>query len=636
MSSYDAAVDVVGDIEAIVQARLADSQEFSAAAQERANEAIDALTDFNFAVPEAAPEPEVPDITIDGDFNITKPTASSFGSITGPGDMSEPSAPSISTITTPDFPDFDPSVTSINIPEPPYSIDTSGAPTRPDVDTDITIPTAPDAGQPELDPLINITVPDFTFPTLPEFTETAPEFEGSSVVPVLQWAEPTYATTILSDVLAQVQTFLAGGTGIPAAVEAALFARASDREDMLVEQAVKEAYDEFATKGYTMPPGVLVARTDQVRQKAYLSKQSASREITIKAAEWEIENLKFAVQQGVACENVLVNIFLNQAERQFQAAKFEIEAQLQYYNAQVALFNARQTAYSTAAQVFKIEVDAELAQLEMYKTQIQGELAKSQLNESKVKVYQARIDALKASIENYRARMEGARVQAEVAKTLIDGYRVDVEAYAARLGADKIRFEAYSEQVKAEAAKAGIIDAEARAFAAVIQGKATQVDSEVKRAGLDIEVYKAGIQAYLARIEEDKLRMQHQLSANQSAVGAYEADTKRYIAQVEGEKARNELEIRANEVTERIQLAFADTKIKQFDVTTQKMIEAAKINVQGLTAAGQIAATLSAGAMAALHVGAQLTGQGGIAANSQDTNQVITSTSTQTITNIEG
>jgi hypothetical protein len=227
-------------------------------------------------------------------------------------------------------------------------------------------------------------------------------------------------------------------------------------------------------------------------------------------------------------------------------------------------------------------------------------------------------------------------VQAEVAKTLIDGYRVDVEAYAARLGADKIRFEAYSEQVKAEAAKAGIIDAEARAFAAVIQGKATQVDSEVKRAGLDIEVYKAGIQANLARIEEDKLRMQHQLSAIQSAVGAYEADTKRYIAQVEGEKARNELEIRANEVTERIQLAFADTKIKQFDVTTQKMIEAAKINVQGLTAAGQIAATLSAGAMAALHVGAQLTGQGGIAANSQDTNQVITSTSTQTITNIEG
>src|SRR5262249_26203964 len=145
--------------------------------------------------------------------------------------------------------------------------------------------------------------------------------------------------------------FLAGGSsGLPPAVEQAIFDRAVDREEHNVEKMVKEAYDEFATRGYTLPPGVLMARTDEIRQKAQLAVNSANRELMIKAAEWELENIKFAVEQGVACENILVNLFTNQAQRVFEGQKFEVQARIDVYRAFVDLFNARQNAYRTAAE----------------------------------------------------------------------------------------------------------------------------------------------------------------------------------------------------------------------------------------------------------------------------------------------
>jgi hypothetical protein len=68
-------------------------------------------------------------------------------------------------------------------------------------------------------------------------------------------------------------------------------------------------------------------------------------------------------------------------------------------------------------------------------------------------------------------------------------------------------FDAYESQVKGESAKAGIIDAEARAYAALIQGKSSIADIGVKKADVTIQKNRALIEGYQAALEAEKARV---------------------------------------------------------------------------------------------------------------------------------
>lgn len=625
--SFSIAQGVVRQAEAIVTDRITQTSAFATSAFNSATSVINLLAGTKFTITSEPPAPTALDLTISGELKLDKVLPNAFGMIEGPQNIAVPAVPNV-TIGTVAIPDFVPSITGLIIPEAPGALDTSGLPTHPAVGT-VTIPTQPSLITPTMDSLTDVSVPAFTFPTLPTFDSTAPVFEPTALHSVLYWTEPTYQQEILDEAIVQVRRYFAGGTGLPPAVEQALFARSNDREDQLVEREVGQAYDEFAVRGYTLPPGVLSAKTDMVRQDSLLRKQGAQREVTIKAAEWEIQNLRFAVEQGIACENVLVNIFLNQAERMFQGAKFQIEANIQVYNAQITLFNARQQAYSTAAQVFKIKTDAALAVLEVFKAQIQGEIAKSQLNESKVRVFLAKVQSLQVQIELYKTNMEAARIQSDVIRTQIEAFKSDVEAYAAKVQAGKLVFDAYTARVGGEVAKAQILDAEARAYASLISGKTAIADINIKTAQVNLEKYREQILQYNARLEVEKVRMQYQLSAIQAAVAAFTADTQRFSAQVDAEKAKVQLSITGKETEIRSNLAYFDALVKSYDIRMQKLIEEGRLNVQGLTAAGQVSATLAAGALAAVHVGAQITGSGGINAQGQSSDGFSQTNSTQ-------
>jgi hypothetical protein len=64
--------------------------------------------------------------------------------------------------------------------------------------------------------------------------------------------DPQLAQTLSAGIAAALGT-LAGGTGLPAAVEQALFDRARSREESQTTKAVQEAFDTFATRGFNTP-----------------------------------------------------------------------------------------------------------------------------------------------------------------------------------------------------------------------------------------------------------------------------------------------------------------------------------------------------------------------------------------------
>lgn len=632
---FGAATGIVKDVENIVENSIHDSQTFATSSRNQANAAITALSNVQFNLIGQAPTPPTINADVQISYTLDPVTATSFGSVQGPQGIDTlptmDGVPEISTITIPDFVS---SINSINIPTAPAFSDLGAVPVQPALSTDVVIPTSPTITEPTLDSLAVLNLPTYVFPDLPVFTATAPTFQGTQLSTVLQWTPPVYTERVLGDVVIAIERMFAGGTGLPPAIEQALFDRARGREDQLVRKAVSEASVEFSSRGFVNPPGMLASRVDQIRQEATMKSQAANRELSIQAAQWEIENLRFAVTQGIAAESLLVNIFLEIGRRIFEAAKFQIESDIQVYNAVASVFNIQQQGYRIAAEVFQIQVNAALSKLEGYKAQIQGELAKAQINQSIVAAFSAKVQALMSRVEIYKAQMQGAQIQTEIIKNQIQAYVANVEGYSARVNAEKTKFDAYKSQVEGEASKAGIIEAEAHAYAASIQGKVAGVEAMATKANVVISNNKLKIEGYAARVDAEKTKMQYQLDNVQANAQAFIASTQRFVADSEAQKAKAQLQLGVYESTTRNQIAFYQASVQAYIQSTEQIIRQAAVALDALKAAGQLAATLAAGAMASVHVGATLSGSGGISGTGSQSSAYTKSDSTSNNTNI--
>lgn len=611
---FEEAYSSVENVDRIVQSRIEDSVATSTALQSVALSAIERLSGVGL-LPGSSPPPSPPNINpyIDVDIDLDPVGPTSFGTITSqlPDTVGLEAVPDL---TDPNIPEFNPSISALNIPNPPPWTAPGDPPARPDVG-EVNLPSRPIVALPSPPILEEITIPTFDGLTLPTFDEVEPEFVGSALPGILQWSEPTYEPEILDEVLTKLRLLWDGGSGLPPAVEQAIVERALAREDQIAKREIDAVSDEFSARGFTMPSGMQAARTDQMRQDLAVKKLALNRELTIKFAETQIENVRFAIQQGIAAENVFVNLFTNMANRMFEAAKFQIESQVQIYNAQVSLYNARINGYQIRAQVFDIRVKAALAELEVFKAEIEAEIARGQINEQRVRTYTAQVQAVQTEIEIFKAQMQGASVEADVIRNQIEAYRTDVAAYAERINADKVRFDAYEAQVRGEAAKAGIVDAQARAYAALIQGKSTIADIEAKRADVYIQRNRLRLEGYVAELDAEKTRIQSQVAVIQAGASAYTADTQRFAAQATAETAKAQVEVSAKEAELRTNISFYQAQVQAYVSNMEQLIRQASLIVDALKAAGSIASTLAAGAMAGVHVGATLSGSGGVSAS---------------------
>ena len=634
---FQQAYAVVENVEHVVSDRIAEAAAAAAGARAAAETAISALGSINFdtnvgGVPEAPTLVNSPLTAIDIDPVV--PT--DFGSINGVS-RELPSLEDIPSINGVVVPSFVPSVTSLNIPTPPSASAPINAPERGDYGS-VTLPSAPSTALPSVPVLDELHIPTFEFPLIPEFTADSPEFAASALPALFEWSEPTYAVEILDEAMDEVRRMWAGGSGIPPQVEQAMYDRAAAREDMEVSRNVDAANEEFSARGFTMPTGYQTARIDAIRRDGQIKKLALNRDITIKIAEWQVENVRFGIQQAIAAENVFVGLFTNAAQRMFEAARFQVSAQIEVYNAQVALFNARQTAYRVAAEVFDIRIKAELAKIEVFKAQVEAEVAKGQLNEQRVSAYKAQVESVLAVVEIYKAQMQGASVQSDVIRSKIEAYKADVQAYAERINADKVRFDAYDSQVKGEASKAAIVESQARAYAALVQGKVAESEINVKRAELVIQKNRLDIEAFAAAVESDKVNMQTQLAVIQQAAAAYNANTQRFVAQAGAETAAANVLVTAHEAQQRTAVAFYQAKVAAYTSDMEQMIRKLALVVESLKSAGQLSATLAAGAMAGVNVGASLSGGGNVTAggNISDTNSTTHNESRNENYNYEG
>lgn len=601
----------------IVEAQIDAMSERADAALGVANQAIAALSMVEFPPEMGAPNFSLGNIDLPNIEDPAPPSTLAFGEI---DDFNAPGFQTLDDLLAgltdlATIPEFEPGVASINVPPTPAPIDTSGAPTRPTI-AEITVPDDPYVEIPELEPFVELNIPTFTMPEFPVFEDVPVVFEGSAPSTVIQWAEPVYASEVLDDLKREIRRCLAGGTGMTAAVEAALFSRARSRETAVGLRRQQEAFDRAGARGFDMPPGAAFADQHAVQEEVALKELDLSREILAKSAEWEQENLRNAIVQGVALETVLINQHENLAKRVFDAAKTRLEGELRLFDSFVTLFNAKQSARTVAVEVFKAKTGEIQIRLDAYKAQLEGEATKGQINEVRARAYAARVDAMRNIVAVFEARVQAVKARSDVERAKIDLYRGDIDAYAARLNARKVEFEAFGEIVRAEAAKAGIVEANARAFAATVEAISSNNNVKIAAVRARADVILAAVQKFQALLQAERERIASQATAITARAQAFSADVGRYSAQLQRGTEEARLRVTLAEARLRNNLAFYEIRVREFDQLQSRLVEKTRVQVGAISAAGGMASNLAAGAFSAMHVQASLSGNGSASTSS--------------------
>jgi hypothetical protein len=152
-----------------------------------------------------------------------------------------------------------------------------------------------------------------------------------------------------------------GGTGLPAYIEAQIWER--DRSRLIADgaRAEDEVINTWAGRRYPLPPGAATYQVLQVRRDVLDKSAQASRDVAIKQAELEIENIKFSI------EHVLqFRIGAIQAAAEYMKA-LALAPELASKMA-LAAIDAQAKLISAASEYYRARIAVETLKFEVAKT----------------------------------------------------------------------------------------------------------------------------------------------------------------------------------------------------------------------------------------------------------------------------
>ena len=202
-----------------------------------------------------------------------------------------------------------------------------------------------------------------------------------------------------------IETITNGGTGINPAVENQIWQRGRDRVIAEGARADSQTLIQFSQRGYSLPAGVMVKQLQANRFEQLGRLQEQSRDVAIKQAEIEIENLRFAVNLAV-------------------------DARLRALAAAADYIRAITSGFESAVRISNLESQAKAALMaataDLYRARLQrDEIAMRvpfQVTDNTLKVGQMNLDAFYQGIDaKVRAAGAAADVYGRIAQAALSG-----------------------------------------------------------------------------------------------------------------------------------------------------------------------------------------------------------------------
>ena len=454
--------------------------------------------------------------------------------------------------------------------------------------------------------LLAIVVPDAPDVTITPFAEPLPLFEGAPPAAVLDFTERPYESQFLDVIKAKLKHWIDTDGRVPAPLVDAIWGAAVARDDATALKGYQEARDEFSAGGWDEPTGVLSARLAQVRQINQDRRLELTRQAYIQEETLAIENLKFAVQQGLQLETTYLQAWLTVEQRRFELVKAANDVALAVFNAQVQHYNVAIAGYNARVDAYKAYLDTLRTRVAMYEAEVSAARVKGELNTQLVQAYAAQIQAQGYTADLYRSQIEGFKARIDGERAEIDGYRASVEAYQSRVQAYAQEWGAYNARLQAETQKGQIYSTMVDAFGKRVQVWQTQAGVKIQENQADLQVVQARLQQFdaqvkgvLARLEAAKISVDAQSQRNNSLTQIYrtdadvestavDADTRIFQAQTERERAKLEM------------------VMKDAEMQINQIVQRANLLLRAYESAAQSSSQLAASAFSALNFSAGL------------------------------
>lgn len=205
--------------------------------------------------------------------------------------------------------------------------------------------------EPPLPVLLPLDIP--ALPTLTPFTGVRPQFSVAIPQNTFGFEAQNYTSALLDKIKARIGVMIDGQPGLPAAAARAMKDRAFSTIDQQALRAEQEAVEEFASRGWSEPDGVLRRKLAEARQNNQNQRGVLARDIYLKDVDIAIEDLRFAVAQGVALEGQLMSNFLGTQQLALEGAKATIQVAIDVANAEIAVANLELQLFLADAQVWR-------------------------------------------------------------------------------------------------------------------------------------------------------------------------------------------------------------------------------------------------------------------------------------------
>lgn len=481
-------------------------------------------------------------------------------------------------------------------------------------DLNITVPVL-DFGQtptltigqaPALPQLRDVAIPDapsITLPDLPQFLQLQTHsFGGVNLreewldklddIPELSILQPApfeyrpgarYASQLMDNLKAALNARIHGGSGLAPAVEQQIWDRSRDRETQIALAREQEVLRGAEALGFPLPSGVLVGQLTDARREYHDKLSGLSRDIAIKQAEMEQQNVKDAIQSALQLETTLLDDCYKLEMLAFEASKAAATQAIAAHNAALEHFKALLDGYRSYATAYDTVVKAEMNKVEVFKAMLTAEQTKADVNKSLVERYKAEVEGSMAAVEIYKARVGAAQTLVEVEKARIQAGGEQVRAFVATVNAETAKADLYKTRVDAETAKVGAVEAVTRAYSAKVGAQAEKARVEVAKfqahvaaKGLEWDGWKAKLQAATARFDA---------AARKSSimVDGYRAGAAASEAQATALMRRWEADIKQYEASKELTFRVAQANADAVKYTKDMQMEAAKISLATAT-----------------------------------------------------
>jgi hypothetical protein len=464
---------------------------------------------------------------------------------------------------------------------------------------DLVVPTAPTFAFPDEPALNAITLPaPITVPHR-TFDGVRPNLGLYAPANTFSFTPQQYVSDLLDRVRGRVSSMLDGGTGLPLAVVTALRDRAYAANDVEDMRAVQQAIEEYGARGFNEPSGILNKRVTEVRQNNQNQRNSLSRDIYIEDQKIAVENLRFAVTNGIALESKLMDIFIEMSRLELEAAKTAVDVVIRIFDSEVRLANLELDQFKADAEVFRALIQADLAEVEVYKAQIDAQRLVGELNQQLVAIYREKVSAILAKAQVYEAQVRAVEAQSRINVSIVEAKRVEIQAFAEQIHAYSAQWDAYGKQIESDVSKARIYEISENVYATRAKVWADINTSKIDQKRLTLDQDKLSIEAWKAQLDKITFVIDSQLKRVDSEVRVYEALIEKYKADASIEQVAVDSNAKQIELYVSQQRATVDTAIETARINVGQLNAETQVLLEAKKTVASVGAQLSAGAMSA-------------------------------------